>query len=237
MPRLKLKPHKSPYTYMPNDAIRKVINGYLADNDKMMNTILGPGRKSMNEVKWLLYDMFISGMPWEEVLETTCVSHVALSEIYAEVGLVEMRMRKKGRPRKYEPYNDVDKYSLYYDLFEGDKHRLVQKFEHWGQDRFNAAADIFELYGNDRVELFLRKGLEDNYYFNQVQKDVKGGGTNFSYTHMLNPKQRWRLVYRDNRILDQIVTCYVQGKNLEWIAESVGIPQAVIDDITQTIVY
>jgi len=59
---------------MPNDAIRKVINGYLAENDKMMNTILGPGRKTMNEVKWLLYDMYISGMTTEEVLEKTCVS-------------------------------------------------------------------------------------------------------------------------------------------------------------------
>lgn len=62
LPRLTIKPSISFYTYIPKEAIRTFINKFTTPDKLELRTTTGLGPKSQNEIKFLLYDMYLSGL-------------------------------------------------------------------------------------------------------------------------------------------------------------------------------
>jgi hypothetical protein len=83
MPKLKIDINESPYAFFPDESLRKFIKrGVDADSDAL---VIGKGK--FTEVKFMLYDMWISGMRVEKICQKTGLSSDVVKDIFVEAKL------------------------------------------------------------------------------------------------------------------------------------------------------
>jgi len=104
LPRLDLKLAESPYRYMPHESIRKFLSRFLSEDENALAT--GGSPVVTNEVKFFLYDMFISGLSPEMIVEKTDIELHAVKMVLSEAQLIDYAFKaSKTKIRKREEYD------------------------------------------------------------------------------------------------------------------------------------